>query len=199
MARPALGVWPRCALLFPGAMHYDARMNTIQRNGRTSSVLGLLATIKGLMEAGEPAKAEALCREGLSQNPGNPELKMYYGLCRQLQGDEETFRNIHDELAPRMAAGKGKPDTPAQSLWRKYHRLWRTLIIGALVLGAGAAGMAVCGDAIRDRFSMMINALYAGPPGYDTQTVNVPNNQVFDLYGGPAYFDRTIGNKENQK
>ncbi len=160
-------------------MDYLVHMETIHREEKTS-VLALLATVKGLMEAGEPAKAEALCWQGLEQFPGNSELKMYYGLCRQLQGDEETFRKIHDELAPRMAAGNHQPDAPAQTLWRKYHWLWLSLIVGALVLGAGAAGLPVFVDAIRNKLDMMINTrqLYAGPASYD-------------LYAGPEYSNRT--------
>lgn len=58
--------------------------------------------IKQLMAAGETAEADAALKELLAKRPNNFQVKMLYGTCRQLLGDEATFKRIHDELAPMM-------------------------------------------------------------------------------------------------
>ena len=174
-----------------------------------------LDQIKSMMKSGDIAGAEALCKQALEADPANAELKMRYGLCRQLLGDEETFRRIHDELAPEMereaplregGAPKGRgenaapPSLPSAcapetlSLWRKYHKLWLSLIVGALVIGGAAAGVLVFGEEIRAQFEIMVratqNPLYAAPknPEFETRVVN----PGYDLYAGPKYDERAI-------
>lgn len=85
--------------------------------------------IKSLMKSGDFAGAEAAAQELLAAEPDNVQAMMLYGTCRQLQGDEATFRRIHDELAPKIAM---VADAETQGLWRKYHALWMLLIIGGL-------------------------------------------------------------------
>ena len=58
--------------------------------------------IKRLAAAGDIARAEEALKELLAAEPENLEAKRLYGTCRQLLGDEETFRRIHAELAPMM-------------------------------------------------------------------------------------------------
>ena len=85
------------------------------------------------MKSGDVAGAEALCRKALEADPDNAEIKMRYGICRELLGDEKTFKEIHDELAPEMAeAEKTEPRSEKVSLWRKYHKLWLSLAHGVL-------------------------------------------------------------------
>ena len=102
--------------------------------------------IKQMMVAGDAAKAAEALKELLAKEPDNLQAKMLYGTCRQLLGDEETFRHIHDELAPEMSKHVGDPPTTDTtvhteilSFWTKYHALWMTLIIGGLVLAGGIA------------------------------------------------------------
>lgn len=124
--------------------------------------------IKSLLKSGDIAGAEALCKKTLESDPDNAELKMRYGICRELLGDEGTFKEIHDELAPEMAeAEKTDPYSEKVSLWRKYNKLWMTLIDGALVLGASSAGVIRLGKSIQDQFKAMIHAAYAGPLVHD--------------------------------
>ena len=59
-----------------------------------------LDKIKQMMADGETAQADEALKELLVKEPGNLQAKMLFGLCRQLLGDEETFKRIHDELAP---------------------------------------------------------------------------------------------------
>ena len=129
-----------------------------------------LDEIKALMSAGETAQADVALKELLAQEPDNLQAKMLYGTCRQLLGDEETFRRIHGELAPEMEKLADDPLTvdtivPAEtlSLWKKYHALWMTLIIGGLVL---AGGVYVLGMRINQGFSASAAAMaaYRGPP-----------------------------------
>ncbi len=94
-----------------------------------------LDEIKQLMAAGDTAQADEALKELLANESDNLQAKMLYGTCRQLLGDEETFKRIHDELAPEMANMEQiEPKTETVSLWKKYHALWMTLIVGGLVL-----------------------------------------------------------------
>lgn len=146
--------------------------------------------IKSLLKSGGIAGAEALCKKALEADPDSAELKMRYGIYRELLGDEKTFKEIHDELAPEMAeAEKTEPRSEKVSLWRKYHKLWTTLIVGALVLGGAAAGVIRLGKSIQDQFKAMIHAAYAGPLVHDMEVRPEINN---DLYAGPKYEDREI-------
>jgi thioredoxin-like negative regulator of GroEL len=84
-----------------------------------------LDEIKQMMAAGDTAQADEALKDLLANEPDNLQAKMLYGTCRQLLGDEETFRRIHDELAPVMERlGKNEPEKETVSLWKKYHALW---------------------------------------------------------------------------
>ena len=142
--------------------------------------------------------AEALCHQGLALEPDNPELKMCLGIPRHLQGDKETFRKIHAELAPRMAnlARTGQVSKDVLAMWKKYNGLMlEYVVLGALVLGAGIATACVFGETVRDRFRYMLNAvdntrtLYAGPAYYERD--RIPDTMEA-LYAGPEYFQRDI-------
>ncbi len=122
--------------------------------------------IKTLLQSGDVAGAEALCRKALKEAPDDAQLKILFGLCRQLQGDEETFRRIHDELAPEMAGTEDTaPHSEKVSLWRKYHKLWLSLIVGALVLGGTVVGVVAAGNHISKQFVRASKAMaaYAAP------------------------------------
>ena len=66
-----------------------------------------LDDVKQLMAEGETAKADESLKELLSVEPDNLQAKMLYGICRQLLGDEETFRRINDELVASMEMPSG--------------------------------------------------------------------------------------------
>ena len=136
-----------------------------------------LNEIKQMMVAGETAKADASLKELLAAEPKNLQAKILYGTCRQLLGDEETFKRIHDELAPEMEKLADDPTTADTivlretiSLWRKYHALWMTLIIGGLVLASGILAVGYYGKVMRGQFDVATSAeqcLYAGPEYFD--------------------------------
>ena len=114
------------------------------------------------------------------KEPDNLQAKMLYGTCRQLLGDEETFKRIHDELAPEMEKlEKKEPKAETVSLWKKYHALWMTLIIAGLML-AGAVGAAYYfGKNIVARAN---TELYAGPAYFQMQQLRQHSES---LYAGP--------------
>ena len=80
------------------------------------------------MKSGDIAGAEALCKQALETHPDDVWLKRRYGMCRRLQGDEETFRRINDELASEEQAARRARDM--------HDKLWSALVVVALVIGA---------------------------------------------------------------
>ena len=151
-----------------------------------------LDEIKKLMSDGETAEADGALKELLVSEPENLEAKMLYGTCRQLLGDEETFKRIHDEIAPKM---ENKDGTELQletvSLWRKYHELWMTLIAGALILaGIGTVGWYFLRVDVSDMFGL---ALYRGPVAVEMEkrpAKHEENINNINLYAAPSYFKR---------
>ena len=120
-----------------------------------------LDEIKQMMAAGETALADEALKELLEAEPNNLQAKMLYGTCRQLLGDEETFKRIHDELAPVMAKlsdvslGEAMA-APLEtlSLWKKYQSLWVRLIVYGLILaGTGAGVWWFFGESVRVYYS----------------------------------------------
>jgi Flp pilus assembly pilin Flp len=123
-----------------------------------------LAQIKSLMKSGDFAGAEALCRKALEENPEDVALRFLLATCRRLLGDEETFRDIMLEIAPKMeAVGRDDPDSDAAKLWRKSGAvLMEYVVLGVLVVAAVVAGVLLFGGDIKHQF------LYAGPQMYRT-------------------------------
>lgn len=123
-----------------------------------------LDEIKQLMATDETVQADEALKEILANEPDNLQAKMLYGTCRQLLGDEEAFKRIHDELAPVMEKQvKEEPTAETVSLWKKYHALWMSLIVGGLVLAGVGAGVWLFGKSITAQMNQASNALYAAP------------------------------------
>ena len=116
--------------------------------------------IKNRLRSGDVTGAETVAQELLATEPDNVQAKMLYGTCRQLQGDDETFRRIHDELVPKMAT---VVDGETQGLWRKYHTLWISMIATGLALAGGVVAIAHLGRTITSECN--VTSLYGGP-GY---------------------------------
>ena len=135
-----------------------------------------LEEIKELMKNGDFAKADAELKAIVECEPGNVQAKLLYGTCRLLLGDEDTFRKIHDEVEPRISFEK---DAEVISAWRKYSRLLKCLLAGALVLGATATVTCYLVNDFQRTMETLHNAakpsklersrneqLYACPPEY---------------------------------
>lgn len=138
-----------------------------------------LEEIKKMMVAGDTAQADVALKKLLAQEPDNLQAKMLYGTCRQLLGDEETFKRIHDELAPvmeRMEEKESKAETI--SLWGKYQLLWEYLIVAGLISAAVGIAAWYFGRNLQEMFAVKYGGavmqdrqieaigcqLYAGPP-----------------------------------
>ena len=114
-----------------------------------------LGEIKQLMAAGDTAQADEALKKLLAKEPDNLQAKMLYGTCCQLLGDEETFRRIHDELAPVMERmGKEEPKAETVSLWEKYQRLWESLIVAGLFVACVGTAAWIFGKDILNTFGM---------------------------------------------
>ncbi len=126
-----------------------------------------LEEIKQMMAVGETAQADEALKELLVAEPNNLQAKMLYGTCLQLRGDQESFRRIHEELMPKMAAVSNEKTL---GMWCKYHTLWMKLIVGGLVL-AGAVGTtyAILGEYIK---AVPTPSLYAGPEYFELKQID---------------------------
>lgn len=121
--------------------------------------------IKSLMKSGNFAGAEALCRKVLKEAPDDAAVKMLYATCRQLLGDEESFRRIMLEITPKMEAlAKADPDCEAVKLWRKSGAvLMEYVVLGVLVMAAVVGSVIIFGEQIKDRFQVMCHAYGPAP------------------------------------
>lgn len=128
--------------------------------------------IKTLLKSGDIAGAEAAAQELLAAEPDNVQAMMFYGTCRQLQGDEATFRRIHDELAPRITKSK---DVEALEMWKHFDELCQGadgpfLALDAEVVdnGFGSATLYSCGSFVGGTVALReedaINFLYGCRP-----------------------------------
>ena len=154
-----------------------------------------LDEIKTLLKSGDVADAEAAAQELLAAEPDNVQALMLYGTCRQLQGDEATFRRINDELAPRMAA---VVDAEAQGLWQKYAGFNAKFCNGALVMPRLEFEYARAGLAVMEWLvigglvlaALVFGGLYFGRDILSCFAVmEIKTTHATSLYGGPGYED----------
>ena len=132
----------------------------------------LIDEIKQLMAAGDTAQADEALKELLANDPDNLQAKMLFGICSQLRGDEKTFRRIYDELAPMMEHTLRREQQPeTASLWKKYRTLWKSLIVGGLVLAGTAVAVVYVGRTVNEQVVSATKAVsgYRGPPMEDRQ------------------------------
>lgn len=155
-----------------------------------------LDEIKQMMATGETVQADEALKELLEKEPTNLQAKMLYGTCRQLLGDEETFRRIHDELAPVMVKLSDIPpealtSVPPEtlSLWKKYHALWMSLIVSGLVLAGIGVGTWFFGKSVVAEFGTATAAVYPFIHG-DNTTAAVDWNQEDTTTAAVDWIDR---------
>ena len=127
-----------------------------------------LDQIKSLMKSGDVAGAEALCTKALEENPEDVAVRFLYATCRRLLGDEETFRDIMLDIAPKMEViVRDDPDSDAARLWRKSGAvLMEYVVLGVLVVAAATGIVFWYGGQIHNQLEAMTKALagYRGPP-----------------------------------
>lgn len=132
-----------------------------------------LDQIKSLMKSGDIAGAEALCRKALEANPEDVSVRFLFATCRRLLGDEETFRDILLDIAPKMETiVRDNPDSDAARLWRKSGAvLMEYVVLGVLVVAAMVGTVVYFGQQIRNSFKVMVHTYGPAP---DTRFVVEP-------------------------
>ena len=143
-----------------------------------------LDEIKQLMAAGETAEADKALTELLAKEPGNLQAKMLYGTCRQLLGDEETFKRIHDELVPELTARKAGAPPEMDSQWKAYHRLFVELTQDSLERKSNEVGLLT---------------LYGGVPCDEIGRGDDGNTRPLQLYGGSLEEILKLRNELNKR
>ena len=143
--------------------------------------MNTLDEVKQMMAAGDTAKADEALKELLANEPDNLQAKMLYGTCRQLLGDEETFKRIHDELAPVMEKQeKLAPQSETVSLWRKYHTLWvRLIVYGSLVVASLTGAAIYYGNEAKKQMTVLYGGAMYGAVNKETKTA-IKQEKVFN-------------------
>ena len=158
-----------------------------------------LDEIKQLMADGDTAQADKALKELLAQEPDNLQAKMLYGICRQLLGDEATFKRIHDELAPVMEKRKEAVSNADEAkCWESFDKLFRFqnqdalcekrkpvlmeyVVIIVLIISAIVAGTVIFGDKIKTMIQTMC--------GLNLPLSNIDkDDSIKTLYGVPKYW-----------
>lgn len=160
--------------------------------------------IKSLMKSGDIAGAESAAHELLTADPDNVQAMMLYGTCRQLQGDEATFRDTYVTVKAALDANEVELDTATAEEWKLYEMLHRNLDLPELLrkgdqshsvlkteyvvlalLIAVAVGVAVYlfGKGVAEQMNVASQALYGGRPAEALYAG--PPADVRDLYAGP--------------
>lgn len=83
--------------------------------------------IKSLMKSGDFAGAEAAAQELLTAEPNNVQAMILYGTCRQLQGDEATFRDTYKAVKEHLDATPDAQDAETKAAWERFDELYAKL------------------------------------------------------------------------
>ena len=83
--------------------------------------------IKSLLKSGDVAGAEAAAQELLTAEPDNVQAMMLYGTCRQLQGDEATFRDTYATVKEHLDARLDALDEETNAAWKRFCELYTKL------------------------------------------------------------------------
>ena len=157
-----------------------------------------IEAIKSLMKSGDVAGAEAAAQELLTAEPDNVQAMMLYGTCRQLQGDEATFRDTYATVKEALDANEVELDTVTAEEWKKFERLHLNLdqpellrkedrshcalkteyvVLALLIVVAVGVAVYLFGNGVADQMNVASRSLYAGPSAQEIQV---------QLYAGPA-------------
>lgn len=83
--------------------------------------------IRNLMKSGDVAGAETAAQELLTADPDNVQALMLYGTCRQLQGDEATFRDTYTTVKEHLDAQPDALDAETTAAWKRFEELYAKL------------------------------------------------------------------------
>ena len=151
--------------------------------------------IKSLMKSGDVAGAEAAAQELLTAEPDNDQAMMLYGTCRQLQGDEATFRDTYWAVKEHLKVRSGLPDEETQAAWKRFEMLYGKLVtterhkpvvmeyvvIAVLIAAAAVTGIVLWGRSISDSFNCSTAAvIYEGHTTANVDYNNYRNRQEAD-------------------
>ena len=139
-----------------------------------------LKQIRGMLAIERYSEAEAMLKDFMAEHPENWDARLLFAFCRQLQGDKETFRKIHDEAQAHIDAQDAEAEAiKASPLWRKCHKAWIAwFAVGALVVGAAVGAGMINYQALRKNFQIIV---YAVTEGIQATT-----------YDGPQHYERKI-------
>ena len=136
--------------------------------------------IKSLMKSGDIAGAEAAAQELLAAEPDNVQALMLYGTCRQLQGDEATFRDAYRTVKEHLDAKPDALDAETKAAWARFDELYAKLdqpelrrrgsaprksamleyaIVAALIVAALVTGAWLFGGTIMAQFEAASSAV----------------------------------------
>ena len=83
--------------------------------------------IKSLMKSGDVTGAEAAAQELLTAELDNVQAMILYGTCRQLQGDEATFRDVYRAVKEHLNARNSTLDAETEAAWNRFEMLYDRL------------------------------------------------------------------------
>ena len=139
--------------------------------------------IKNLMKSGDVAGAETAAQELLTADPDNVQALMLYGTCRQLQGDEATFRDTYTTVKEHLDAQPDALDAETTAAWKRFEELYAKLgqpelrrrgsaprknvmfgcaVVAALIVAALVTGIWLFGAQITGMFSVPASGIKSG-------------------------------------
>ena len=157
--------------------------------------------IKSCMKSGDVAGAEAAAQELLTAEPDNVQAMILYGTCRQLQGDEATFRDTYATVKEHLDARPDALDAETKAAWERFDELYAKLdqpelrrrgaaprksamrelaILAALIVAALITGIWLFGGTIMAQFDVASRAVRGPSPADVCCAVVRPDHSVID-------------------
>ena len=155
--------------------------------------------VKKLLKSGDIAGAERAALAALENDKDNVRLLMLYGTCRQLQGDEATFRDTYAAVKEHLDARPDALDADTNAAWKRFDGLrikldqpellrkgarprspvmMEYVVLATLIAAAVAVGAWLYGKEILQMIS--------SEPGFQKPR----EIEIRDLYAGPSRSDK---------
>jgi hypothetical protein len=160
-----------------------------------------LESIKPLLKAGEYEKAAVALKEYRAEFPDDWDGKLMEGLIAKLQGDEDTFRRVHNEAQNVIGKhGEESRRIKASPMWEKYLQLFYSSFHNDISIGYDDDDTDPNKETtVFDNNSTFYHEqskktdknqllLDDDEPSMDeAETTPINTNKVLDLYGAPRY------------